>query len=87
MLGRRQTYILREAARRFMRFNDVDESITDMWTGLGSASAYKPVSPKYMVVATDPNPGYTTWWKLTSAGAEIVQNWIDDGLTAKEIEK
>ena len=33
-----------------------------------------------MTRATAPNPGYSTWWKLTPAGAKVVRRWLDAGL-------
>jgi hypothetical protein len=76
-LGCRQEELLKEAQRRFQTFNSTNLPITKAWTGLGSATEYKTVSPRYMVNATSPNPGCRTWWKLTRAGAAIVQEWID----------
>jgi hypothetical protein len=87
-LGIRQRWLLREALRRFTRFHQAEgKPLTEAWTGLGTATEYEPVvQAGYMTVATSPNPGYMTWWRLTDKGAEIVQGWLDAGLTHEAIE-
>ena len=39
-----------------------------------------------MEYATNPNPGYMTWWKLTPLGAGIVAAWIGSGYDYNKIE-
>ncbi len=76
---------LLEAARRWLSVDEVEKSkgLRDAWTGLGTATAYKPVTDRgLMEHATRPNPGYSTWWRLTDAGVAIVQGWLDVGLDA-----
>ncbi len=84
-LTKNQHYLLVEALRRSLRFHP-GESLTVAWTGLGSATQYKSVSRCFMKIATSPNPGYSTWWKLTELGAKIVQSWIDLDYTYVKIE-
>lgn len=77
--GSNAHWLLREALRRYTRFGE-GKPLTSAWTGLGSASQYKPaVSLGLMECATSPNPGYMTWWRLTERGAAIVQAWLDAG--------
>jgi hypothetical protein len=83
----RQYRLLLEALRRFTRFAE-GRSLTVAWTGLGSASAYKPaLDGGLMTYATEPNPGYSTWFRLTEAGAAIVGKWLDAGFTHRHIER
>ena len=70
-LGRNQLEILLEALRRYSRFG-YKKSITQAWTGLGSASVYKSCADAgLMTIATSPNPKYSTWWRLTEKGAKV----------------
>lgn len=75
--------LLREALRRW-RLRPAGEhtggqTLTTAWTGLGSATQYKPATDAgLMECATKLNPGYLTWWRLTEAGAAIVGQWIAD---------
>jgi len=87
-LGINQRWLLKEALRRYTRFHQAEgKALTGAWTGLGTATEYAPVvQAGYMTVATSPNPGYMTWWRLTDKGAEIVQGWLDAGLTYETIE-
>lgn len=88
-LGRRQHFLLCEALRRFECFavrNDKRKwTLSDLqaaWTGLGTATTYKPVvDAGFMKVATTPNPGFVTWWGLTEKGARIVLAWHKAGFT------
>lgn len=87
-LGRRQLDLLLEALRRYTRFGIRDkESLTGAWTGLGSMSTYAPcLNAGLMVCATSPNPGYSTWWRLTEKGARIVQAWLEAGYDYANVE-
>ena len=78
-LGKNQYLLLREALRRYTRFHR-DEPLLSAWTGLGSATEYAPVvDSSYMELATQPNPRYQTWWRLTERGANIVLAWLITG--------
>ena len=78
---------LMEALRRYTRFHQ-GEPLTQAWTGLGSMTTYKSVlDAELMTYATPPNPGYKTWWRLTDAGAAIVQAWLDQGITHETVER
>lgn len=87
-LTMRQKSLLREAYRRWMlpRAEKTATSgvaakcITNAWTGLGSATEYKPVlDAGLMVQAHGPHPGHCIWWKLTEKGvlAMIMLGWIE----------
>jgi hypothetical protein len=86
-----EMFALTEALRRHLRFHDHatgGTSITKHWTGLGSATQYKAaVSAGLMECATELNPRYTTWWRLTEKGARIVAYWLGQGWTAERIEQ
>jgi len=88
-LGKRQELLLREALRRWSRFyKNEHRSLTEAWTGLGTATEYAPaVKGGYMELVDKPTPGYQTWWKLTAKGAAIVQEGLDLGITHETIEK
>jgi hypothetical protein len=76
-----------EALRRRQRFNDLNKSVTDQWTGLGCKGEYKQaVEAGYMKVATSLNPGHQTWWKLTEKGARVVCYWFGLGFGYSKIE-
>ncbi len=81
-------WLITEALRRWRLRSDGDhtggQALTTAWTGLGSATTYKPaVDAGLMECATSPNPGYMTWWRLTEAGAKAVQALIDaEGVTS-----
>jgi hypothetical protein len=85
-LSQTQMALLMEAARRYARFH-MGEPLTQAWTGLGSATAYKPVvDGGYMEIATSPNPGHSTWYRLTIQGAAIVR-MLTATMTLADIEK
>lgn len=87
LITSRQHSILVEALCQFTRFNDLNKKLDECWTGLGSASAYRPVlDAGLMAAAAGFNPGASAWWKLTPAGAAIVQGWLNAGYTYKEVE-
>lgn len=82
-LGKKQLAILLEATRRYLAFQDENflKPLHQAWTGLGTVTTYRSVHKAgLMTIATKPNPGYMTWWKLTSKGAAIVRRWLNDGL-------
>jgi hypothetical protein len=75
--------LLKEALRRWRQRSPGDhtggQTLTTAWTGLGSATQYKPaVNAGLMECATQLNPGYLTWWRLTEKGAAIVQKWLNE---------
>ena len=87
VLGCNQHWLLVEALRRYSRFGkNQGKTLTEAWTGLGSATKYSPVVPKYMECATTPNPRYMTWWRLNPLGAEIVSEWLRQGYTHEIVE-
>lgn len=77
--------LLCEALRRYTRFHS-DEELTKAWTGLGTATEYKRVADKGLMEPVFDNPRHMVWWKLTPKGAEIVQKWLDKGITYSDIE-
>jgi len=86
-LRQHEHWCLVEALRRRVCFNDLGKSITEQWTGLGTATDYKQAERRgYMVVATSPNPRHSTWWKLTPLGAAIVRQWLRKGYTPRNTE-
>lgn len=85
-LSKNQRILLLEAARRYVRFH-MGEPITQAWTGLGSASAYKPVyDAGYMKPVGALTPRAVNWWRLTAKGAAIVKV-LTSSMTLSEIEK
>jgi len=90
-LREHEYYNLVEALRRRLRFYSNPsggKDITKQWTGLGSKTEYKQSLERgYMEVATELNPGNTTWWKLTDKGARVVCYWIGQGYTYEQIEQ
>lgn len=79
--------LLTEALRRYARFHK-GESLTEAWTGLGSARDYRnALQGGYMEwINGVGNPGYTYWLRLTEKGAKIVQAWLDKGFDYQDIE-
>ena len=88
LLSKHQHALLCEALRRYTRHHQQDgKPLTECWTGLGTATDYKPVSDAgLMQIATTPNPHFDTWWKLTPAGSKIVQFWLASGFNHLSIE-
>ena len=88
ILTARQEQLLMEAARRWIIIDDTHRAkgIRWAWTGLGSATYYKPVvDAGLMEIATRPNPGHLTWWRLTDKGAAIVRPLLDAVLKPRTI--
>lgn len=71
-------WLLVEAFRRKTKFHQ-GAALCDAWTGLGTATDYKPaINYGYMThVFPERNKKHAEWWKLTLAGAAIVQDFID----------
>ena len=81
-LNKSQYYILMEALRRYIKFNDKNQSITECWTGLGHESyARKVIDAGLMNWSGNHPPSYrcSGWLCLTEKGAKIVSKWIDQG--------
>lgn len=79
-------WLLAEALRRYKRFHD-GTPLTEAMTGLGSITEYAPaVKAGLMEPVCNPKPRITQWWKLTPAGAAIIQSWLDAGFNNEDIE-
>jgi len=87
-LGCRQLELLLEALRRYTRFGKPEgKTLIGAWTGLGAMTTYAPcLNVGLMTYATSPNPGYSTWWRLTDKGAKIVQVFLDNGYNYQNVE-
>jgi len=86
-LSRAEHGVLVEALRRRERFNDLHQSITTQWTGLGVEGEYKAaMSAGFMQRTSTPNPRNLEWWMLTPRGAQIIAYWIGQGYTFERIE-
>ncbi len=94
----RQSQLLKEAHRRWMMRRPEDrylkrsgvaaKCITEAWTGLGSATHYKPVfDAGLMEPVHGPHPGNSIWWKLTEKGvlAMILLDWTEGESHEEEI--
>ncbi len=81
----RQRELLTEALRRWQNFGPPHtggDTLTTAWTGLGYASQYKPVvDAGLMEFIGKYEKRCLGWLRLTEAGAAIVQQWIDDGVS------
>lgn len=80
-----------EAVRRFTRFGKTyrKPTLTGAWTGLGFKSDYQETVDKgYMVLDGQKEFNFRSmaWLRLTPKGAEIVQRWLDQGFSYKNIE-
>ena len=84
-LSKYQKELLVEASRRWLFLtipSDRQNGLTAYWSGFGSATTYRPATRAgLMRPVGSVNRGYSTWWRLTSEGAAIVQTWIDEGLS------
>ena len=77
-LNWKQQVLLEEALRRYWLFHP-DEQLDEAWTGLGYKSDYKPVVDAGLMAPIGPDvPRGLRWFKLTQAGAAIVQRWVDE---------
>lgn len=86
-LTMRQKALLREAYRRWTKFNH-GKTIRTAWTGLGSATDYKSaVDAGLMEPVHELRSGSTIWWKLTEKGvlAMVMLGWIEGELYEEEI--
>lgn len=82
-LNRSEYWILLEALRRYLKFNDLNKSITECWTGLGYQSQVKSVVEKgYMNwISGQPYKRCLGWLQLTEKGSKIILKWIEEGYT------
>ncbi len=87
-----QKALLREAMRRWnlrREFNEpIGQTLLTAWTGLGSATHYKPVfDAGLMEPVHGPNKGNSIWWKLTKKGvlAIVMLGWTEGELYEEEI--
>jgi len=82
-LNTAQHYTMMEALRRYLKFNDRKESITECWTGLNYYSYVKDViDAGYMEwVGNNPHERCAGWLRLTINGSKIVNKWIELGYT------
>jgi hypothetical protein len=90
-LPRRAKALLLEAARRWLNGDDITKAkgLRHAWTGLGNRTTYKPVADLGLMEIAEGHhyaPRCMGWWTLTDAGAAIVQDWLDAGLTLKNFE-
>lgn len=77
--------LLKEALFRYLAFHH-DEPIRWAWTGLGYKTEYKPALDAGLMewVNGEPLPRVAGWLRLTEAGVEIVQGWLDNGYTFED---
>lgn len=77
-LNWKQQVLLEEALRRYWLFAD-GKPLDQAWTGLGYKSDYKSVVNAGLMAPIGPDvPRGLRWFKLTQAGAALVQQWIDE---------
>ena len=88
-------YCLVEALRRYTRFHPNDPLDSPRtWLGLGNLTAYKDAikegymrhGEQYNGGDVGPKPRVVGWLALTPKGAEVVQQWLDQGYDFKLIE-
>ena len=86
-LTKRQRQLLKEAHRRWI-MSTTRKPIREVWTGLGSATKYKPVVDAGLMESVHgPHPGNSIWWKLTEKGvlAMILLDWTEGESHEEEI--
>jgi len=72
--------LLEEALRRYVMFHN-GEPLTEAWTGLGYKTTYRPAVEAGLmewIHGEEPPDRAPQWLRLTGAGAEIVQRWLDE---------
>jgi len=79
-LNKSEYWILLEALRRYLKFNQYNQSITECWTGLsGFSNAKSVIKNGYMTwVHGKPLKRCIGWLKLTENGSKIIEQWIND---------
>ncbi len=91
-ITQKQKVLLLEAARRWLlkpEDHTGGQTLTTAWTGLGTCTEYKAVTQAgLMCLATGTAPAARVlrWWQLTDTGADIVQEWLDQGLTITDFD-
>lgn len=87
-LNHSEYWILLEALRRYLKFNDQNKSITECWTGLEYSSRVKTIIEKgYMNWVYKKPYRSLGWLKLTEKGSKIILKWIEEGYTDLEFLK
>ena len=77
-LNWKQRVLLEEALRRYWLFAE-GRPLDEAWTGLGYKSDYKPVVDAGLMTPIGREiPRCLRWFRLTSDGAAIVKQWIDE---------
>lgn len=71
--------LLEGATHRYVEFHQ-GKALLEAWTGLGHLTTYKPVLDAGLMewVHGVPPPRHMGWLRLTVAGAEIVQGWLNE---------
>lgn len=85
-LNKSEYWILLEALRRYLKFNQYNQSITECWTGLETSFTEKSTVEKgYMnFIHGNPYKRCLGWLKLTQKGSKIIEKWIEEGYTELE---
>ena len=87
-LNKSEYWILLEALRRYLKFNDQNKSTTECWTGLETLTTAKSVIEKeYMEWVYRKPYRNLAWLKLTEKGSKIILKWIEEGYTNLEFLK
>ena len=84
-LNKSEYWILLEALRRYLKFNNQNKLITEHWTGLETLTTAKSVIEKgYMNWVYKKPYRSLGWLKLTEKGSKIILKWIEEGYTDLE---
>jgi hypothetical protein len=67
--------LLFDSARRYFNQHSPRAPLHNLWAGLGSKSRYN--NSYYKVL--HPHPGYSTWFKLTDRGVEVIRVLLEIG--------
>ena len=87
-LNHSEYWILLEALRSYLKFNDQNKSITECWTGLATLTNAKNVIKKgYMDWVYKKPYRSLGWLHLTEKGSKIILKWIEEGYTNLEFLK
>jgi hypothetical protein len=83
-LGKRQKFIMLEAARRYLKFvvlRGQHKNMTNSAIGLGTWTEYKSAFEAGLVKAySSLRKNDIAWWTVTEKGAEIVNNIIHQAI-------
>lgn len=81
-LNNSEYWMLLEALRRYLKFNDENRSTTECWTGLTTLTGAKSVLKKgYMEWVYKKPYRSSGWLRLTKKGSKIIEKWIAEGYT------